>query len=328
MNGKIQNKHLISIIIPTYKRPKYLKKILNSLISNYINFKYFEVIICDSEKASDNKLIVENFIKKKLFTIRYFNLCRNNHSQKRNLGIMKAKSKFLIFLDDDCIPEKTFVKNYFHILKRKKNKAIYCGTVLYPKNTSNFIKYRQSRHFIFNNLPSSSNEKIKIENIVTMNMAFNLNKINIKKLFNEKFNRYGFEDYDFAYQQNKSGVSMFKCEPKVIHYDLRSYEKYLKKMVFLGDEGMKYFLKLNFDGAKNTNYFKLEKNIFIRLLLKSKFSLRTLEIMTNLMVIFEKKLFYFPLFIKLGIITAYLIGFMLRNNKNFNSSFSDESWYV
>ena len=37
-----------------------------------------------------------------------------------------------------------------------------------------------------------------------MNMAFNLNNINYKKLFNERFNRYGFEDHDFAYWQEKS----------------------------------------------------------------------------------------------------------------------------
>ena len=50
MNGKNQNKHFISIIIPTYKRPIYLKKILTCLISNYLNFICFEVIICDSDE--------------------------------------------------------------------------------------------------------------------------------------------------------------------------------------------------------------------------------------------------------------------------------------
>ena len=328
MNGKNQNKHLISIIIPTYKRPTYLKKILNCLISNYINFKFFEVIICDSDKSSKNKLIINEFKKKRLFKINYFNLDRNNHSQKRNLGIKKAKSNYLIFLDDDCFPEKTFVKKYFQILKNNKNKAIFCGSVLYPKKNNNFMKYRQSRHFVVKKSSPVFNEKIKIENIVTMNMAFNLNNINNKKLFNEKFNRYGFEDHDFAYWQDKSGVSILKSVPKIIHYDLRSYKRYLQKIVFIGNEGMKYFLKLNFDAAKNTTYYKLEKNSLIKFLLKFKFSLRILETLSNLMISFEKRLFYFPLFIKLGIISAYLIGFMLRNNKNLNSSFKDNSWYV
>ena len=328
MNGKNQNKHFISIIIPTYKRPIYLKKILTFLIFNYLNFKFFEVIICDSDKSLRNKLIINKFKKKKLFKISYFNLDRNNHSQKRNLGIKKAKSNFIIFLDDDCFPEKTFVKDYFRILKKNKSKSIFCGSVLYPKNKNNFIKYRQNRHFIVKNSPPFFREKIEIKNIVTMNMAFNLNNINYKKLFNERFNRYGFEDHDFAYWQNKSGVSILKSGPKIIHYDLRSYEKYLQKIVFVGKEGMKYFLKLNFDAAKDTNYYKLETNNYIKFLLKYKLSLGILETICNLMISFEKKLFYFPLFIKLGIISAYLIGFMLRNNKNLNSSFENNSWYV
>ena len=63
MNGKNQNKHFISIIIPTYKRPIYLKN-SNFLISNYLNFKFFEVIICDSDKSLRNKLIINEFKKK------------------------------------------------------------------------------------------------------------------------------------------------------------------------------------------------------------------------------------------------------------------------
>ena len=63
-----------------------------------------------------------------------------------------------------------------------------------------------------------------------MNMAFNLNNINYKKLFNERFNRYGFEDHDFAYWQEKSGVSILKSRPKIIHYDLRSYKNTYKKL--------------------------------------------------------------------------------------------------
>ena len=45
MNGKNQNKHFISIIIPTYKRPQGLKRLLKSIISQII--KPEEIIIVD-----------------------------------------------------------------------------------------------------------------------------------------------------------------------------------------------------------------------------------------------------------------------------------------
>ena len=77
---------------------------------------------------------------------------------------------------------------------------------------------------------------VKPEKIVTMNMAFNLSKINKKYLFNEKFNFYGFEDYDFAFNQVKAGIKIYRCSPTVVHYDLRNYEKYLHKIIFIGNE--------------------------------------------------------------------------------------------
>ena len=47
-------KPLVSVIIPTYKRTKFLVKLLNNLITNNMNFKNFEIIICDSDKTKIN----------------------------------------------------------------------------------------------------------------------------------------------------------------------------------------------------------------------------------------------------------------------------------
>ena len=54
-------KVLISVIIPTYNRSKYLLKILSILKNNFLNFKSFEIIICDSLSKDDTKLRVNVF---------------------------------------------------------------------------------------------------------------------------------------------------------------------------------------------------------------------------------------------------------------------------
>ena len=110
-------KPLISIIIPTYKRSNNLVKLVNNLIKNNINFKNFEIIICDSDKLNITYPIIKNLIQKfKNIRIKYINIIENNHSKKRNIGIKNASSKFLIFLDDDCLPEKNFISKYYKIL--------------------------------------------------------------------------------------------------------------------------------------------------------------------------------------------------------------------
>ena len=68
-------KPLISVIIPTYKRKKFLIKLLNNLIIKNINFKNFEIIICDSDKTKINSLIIKKIINNfKNNKIKYINI--------------------------------------------------------------------------------------------------------------------------------------------------------------------------------------------------------------------------------------------------------------
>ena len=127
-------KVLISVIIPTYNRSKYLLKILSILKNNFINFKSFEIIICDSLSKDDTKLRVNVFKNNNSYlSVRYIYNLKNIHSIKRNAGVKLAKGKYIIFLDDDCFPDDYFIKDYYYLLTKNKN-SVYCGTIKYPKN--------------------------------------------------------------------------------------------------------------------------------------------------------------------------------------------------
>ena len=94
----------ISIVIPTFNRSHYLIKILNNLRSNFLNFKNFEVLICDSYSKDNTQIKLDVFKKNNFFfPISYFNIAQNNNALKRNICISKAKGKYIILLDDDSI---------------------------------------------------------------------------------------------------------------------------------------------------------------------------------------------------------------------------------
>jgi glycosyltransferase involved in cell wall biosynthesis len=89
---------LISVIIPTYNRSKYLLKILTILKNNFLNFKSFEIIICDSFSKDDTKLRVNVFKNNNSnLSVRYINILKNINSIKRNVGVRLAKGKYIIF---------------------------------------------------------------------------------------------------------------------------------------------------------------------------------------------------------------------------------------
>ena len=71
-----------------------------------------------------------------------------------------------------------------------------CGSVKYLQTTNeskNFIRYRQSRHFVVNKIIDKN--YLKATHVVTMNMGFKNSKLlNENKYFDKKFDSYGFED--------------------------------------------------------------------------------------------------------------------------------------
>jgi glycosyltransferase involved in cell wall biosynthesis len=88
---------LVSIIIPTYNRPEYLKKAIMSVLSQ--TYRNFEIIIVDDASEANNKKVITSFDNDRIYHI-------ENNKQRgapfsRNKGIKQANGKFIAFLDDD-----------------------------------------------------------------------------------------------------------------------------------------------------------------------------------------------------------------------------------
>ena len=127
---KLTTKIEISIVIPTYNRSKLVKKIMHAF-NIQLNFNYkYEIIICDSNSKKNLKIL--NLIKLyKNLDIKYINCKINHQAYKRNYGYKSAKGKYVLFIDDDCVPDKNFLNNYYKILKLNYKKCIYTGLVEY-----------------------------------------------------------------------------------------------------------------------------------------------------------------------------------------------------
>ena len=102
----MENKPLISVIIPTYNRKFFLEKISipSVLRQSYSNF---ELIIVDDHSTDDTVDFIKSLSKKDK-RIKYLkNFRKKGVSGARNSGILVAKGKYISFLDDDdeWVPE-------------------------------------------------------------------------------------------------------------------------------------------------------------------------------------------------------------------------------
>lgn len=90
---------ILSIVIPTFNRAKFLKLALDSLLQQ--NFNDFEVFVVDNGPSTDNtKEIVEIFIAKDN-RVRYLSTILKGCTYARNIGAKNSKREILLTLDDD-----------------------------------------------------------------------------------------------------------------------------------------------------------------------------------------------------------------------------------
>ena len=143
-------KDLISIIIPYYKKKKFFKKTINSVINQ--SYKNFEVIlIYDDVNKLDLKFINFNLkkIKNKKIIINKKNL---GVGTSRNIGIKNSKGKFIAFLDSDDIWHKDKLKKQINFMKKNKTDFSFSDYLIINKNEKVLKKINAPKKITFKNL--------------------------------------------------------------------------------------------------------------------------------------------------------------------------------
>jgi glycosyltransferase involved in cell wall biosynthesis len=141
-------KPLISIIVPTYKRNKLLKKSLQSLINQ--TYENIEIVVVNNYPQEPIKKIIKQFNDKRIKLFREKVL---GSASARNMGLVKAKGKYICFCDDDdlYLPEKVekqfqfmnknhqFDFSYHNFYFQKKGRKILSRPSIKPTTTPKFL---------------------------------------------------------------------------------------------------------------------------------------------------------------------------------------------
>lgn len=114
----------ISIIIPVYNKEKYIEKCLISL-ENQI-FKNFEVIIVNNKSTDNSVLICKKFIQNNK-NYQLIDLNERGVSNARNIGIEKARGKYIQFIDADDYIDANMLSELMNIVDKYNPELILSG---------------------------------------------------------------------------------------------------------------------------------------------------------------------------------------------------------
>ena len=183
------SKYKFSIIIPTFKRRKKLRRAIDSVIAQTID--NWEIIVIDNNSNDGTKELIKSYKNKKI----KFYLINNegNIAKSRNLGILESNGNYLAFLDSDdsWLPKK--LEECLKILNGK-TKLVYHELYLQKKMNQLFFKKnglcRTLNKPVFNDLiyngPAFPTSSVIVEKKIFQKINF----------FCEKKNHVTWEDYD------------------------------------------------------------------------------------------------------------------------------------
>src|SRR5208337_800579 len=104
----------ISVCICTYKRPRFLKRLLGKLADQETGGLFtYSVVVADNDQLQSAKAVVSDFAARSTVPVTYCVEPQQNISLTRNKAIENATGDFIAFIDDDEFPTKRWLLALF-----------------------------------------------------------------------------------------------------------------------------------------------------------------------------------------------------------------------
>lgn len=105
---------MLSVIICTYNRDKYIYNVLKSLAGNTLSPDNYEIVLIDNNCTDNTKNECERFAQDfSNVTFRTFVETNQGLSYARNRGIKESKGEVVVYVDDDALVNKEYLQTYY-----------------------------------------------------------------------------------------------------------------------------------------------------------------------------------------------------------------------
>ncbi len=105
---------MLSVIICTYNREKYIYNVLKSLANNTLPHNCFEIILVDNNCVDNTHGECDRFtLDFPDVRFRYFVETNQGLSHARNRGIKESTGDILVYVDDDALVNNEYLRTYY-----------------------------------------------------------------------------------------------------------------------------------------------------------------------------------------------------------------------
>jgi cellulose synthase/poly-beta-1,6-N-acetylglucosamine synthase-like glycosyltransferase len=120
--------NLVSIVIPTYKRPEGIARALASVVNERVAGMDVEIVVADNDPLASAKDFVAQFKAEHQANLTYVHVPEPGVSNARNGALAVAKGRYILFLDDDMEARAPWAQSMLDIAN-KYDAALVFGPV-------------------------------------------------------------------------------------------------------------------------------------------------------------------------------------------------------
>ncbi|MBQ2986141.1 MAG: glycosyltransferase [Tyzzerella sp.] len=137
----------VSLIVPVYNVEKYLKRCLDSLVTQTL--QGIEVIVVNDGTPDNSQQIIDEYVDKYTFVKSYIKE-NGGLSDARNYGLSKATGEYIAFVDSDDFVEPVMYSSMYYKAKENDYDIVVCDfEEIYDdyvkKGTSRIVKDLKSK---------------------------------------------------------------------------------------------------------------------------------------------------------------------------------------
>lgn len=209
----------IAVVIPTLNEEQYIGRCLKSLEQLNFSKDLIQICIVDSGSSDKTTKIASNFNAK------IINVEKKTISYSRNKGAFNVHSDLIAFLDADCLPAPSWLKEA--VVHFSSNNVIAAGS--YPSVLESESNQLQK---MWAGLCKKSDKEIQsVDWLPSANIIVRSEIFNLIGGFNESL--LTCEDVDLGYRLRKHGDILY--DPNIVVYHLRepkTFKDFFKKEVW------------------------------------------------------------------------------------------------
>ncbi|ADB39121.1 glycosyltransferase family 2 protein [Spirosoma linguale] len=199
---------VVTVIIPTYKRPALLRNCLLALDQQVLPKETFEVVVVDDGNEAAVAELVAEVAEQTGLKARYLGQHeRQGPAAARNAGWRSARTPFIAFTDDDCLPQPGWLSTA--LVQFNRGAQVLTGRVKMP------MPDQPSHH-------DKTTALLETAEFVTANLFCRRAVLEQVGGFDERFDIAWREDSDLHFKIIKARIPILSCPDAVIVHPLRS----------------------------------------------------------------------------------------------------------